>query len=320
MTYPIPEHETWYIRDPSKVSTFMDCARWYFFNYILGWQSTAINADTLFGECWHIGMEFLLLNDYSEEAVIEAHRLATGRYRQEIAETQDEIYFPKTPASILLGLAEYTQEYKDDHDKIKVLYTEIAGSVPIDEGKRLYFRMDSIIEHLEWEKKYFSWDHKSTGRSFSRMWRDAHQLSFQNGTYTHALYCLFPIHEVRGLEFSGTCFLKTKRNFERCPAWKNPRQMQVWLWQALDIWSQMDYEMERLSKCTDSDEVMEAFPMNTNNCTKFRGCPYHDFCCTWSNPLQHAHNPPLGYEVDFWDPRKKPATHTMELEWKGGEE
>jgi len=67
--------------------------------------------------------------------------------------------------------------------------------------------------------------------------------------------------------------------------------------------------MERLASCKDSDEIMMAFPRRTENCTKyFRICPYHDFCLTWSNPLQHCFEPPIGFEIDFWNPSTREET------------
>ena len=92
--------------------------------------------------------------------------------------------------------------------------------------------------------------------------------------------------------------------------------MHQWLWTVNDIWSDLEYELERLADCSAGDAILAAFPIDPTSCTKYRGCPYHDFCINWANPLQQLGQVPLGYKVDFWDPLEKESKHRMELEWK----
>jgi len=33
----------------------------------------------------------------------------------------------------------------------------------------------------------------------------------------------------------------------------------------------------------------------------------------WPNPLQRCDEPPLGFKVEYWDPRKEDARHEMEF-------
>jgi hypothetical protein len=53
--------------------------------------------------------------------------------------------------------------------------------------------------------KVFSWDHKSTSGKYinNDSWANQFYLSIQNGTYTHCLYCQYPIEDVLGIEFCG---------------------------------------------------------------------------------------------------------------------
>lgn len=60
---------------------------------------------------------------------------------------------------------------------------------------------------------------------------------------------------------------------------------------------------------------MMAFPMNDTSCTDFFGCPYHDYCMSWQNPLQRCGEPPLGFREEFWDPSAMETTHKKDLEW-----
>jgi len=202
--------------------------------------------------------------------------------------------------------------YKRDFDEFEVLYTEIAGTVPLTEDRKLHFRQDAICKGKH-TYGYFSLEHKTTGSSISRSWTQQWPLKTQVGCYTHVLYCLFPSEEVYGVRINGAGFLKTKFSFERIPIAKTKNSMQVWLWNTLFWLDQIQWNMELLNECKESDEVMMAFPMNTESCSKYFGCPYHDFCLAWHNPLKNCDEVPMGMKQEYWDPMLyRPVHHEME--------
>ncbi len=316
-TFPIPQHETWNVLDPSKMQAYMDCPRRFFWEYVAGWRRDAPNIHLHFGQAWHEAMDHLLLNDYSIESVQEAHAKLEEIYRQEFPPDVDELYEPKTPTRALLALAGYSGRFKDDLKKYEVLYTETAGTVPIAEDRILHFRMDSIVRELR-TGKITSLEHKTGSNTwrYEAQW----QLKMQVGCYTHCLYCMYPIEEVLGIIISATFFKKVKKcdstafDYTRVPVYKTPAQMNAWLWTANEVYGQIEYEYGRLADCTADDDVMRSFPCNTESCTKYLGCPYHDFCQAWSNPLSQIQvGPQPGFKIEFWDPREHEATHEMEL-------
>jgi len=74
----------------------MDCARQYFFEYVLGWRSTAPNNHLVFGSAWHAAIEHILQKGYG--AVDEAVFIFMNTYREELPPDTDELYSPKTPS------------------------------------------------------------------------------------------------------------------------------------------------------------------------------------------------------------------------------
>ena len=323
--HPITEHPSWDKRDSSKLDVFTECNRKYLFEHILGWRSEAPAHDLYFGESWHRARECQLLEGYGE--FDSAYADFIGHYRKEFDPETDEMYRPKDPTNVLNALTKFAEERQSDLEENEVLLTETSGTVPVDEKRVLYYRMDSVLRRTD-DGKVFSWDHKSTKR-FSRQWSEQFFLSIQNGTYTHCLYCMYPIKEVIGVEFCGTCFEYLKRaskersagyhiSFQRVPAWKTPDQMNVWLWNVNDLLDDLDREMDRLADCKEDDKVMMAFPMNVKSCSNYFGCPFHDFCISWPNPLQRCSEPPLGFKIEFWDPSEMETTNKRNLEWKGG--
>ena len=320
----LPEHPTWSIIDSSKLSTFLDCPRQYFFSYILGWRPDKPEHDLHFGSSWHEAREHQLLNGYDD--VEGAYMKFIKMYREKFPESTDDIFRPKDPMAVVFALQKFSEEKSRDLIDNELLYTEVSGTVPIDSKRILHYRMDSVLRNKE-TGKIFSWDHKSTSeKSLTyRWWEDSFYLGLQNGTYTHCLYCMYPIEEVTGIEFCGTGFNFLKRNQEyrislkRVDAQKSPDQMNVWLWTVNDLYNKLEDEMDKLDSCKDSDTVLMSFPMNPGACSKYRGCRFHDYCMSWSNPLRQAGEPPLGFKEEFWNPANMETTHKKNLEWKGGD-
>lgn len=323
MSFPISEQSTWAIIDSSKLDMYLDCPRKYFFEHMLGWKVDRPAHDLHFGECWHHAREHQLLYGYDD--IEGAYNAFIIPYREVFDQETDELYCPKDPIGVINALMKFSDERQSDLIENEVLYTEISGTVPVSDSRVLHYRMDSILRRKE-DDKIFSWDHKSAKR-FNRQWSEKFHLSVQNGTYTHCMYCIFPIESVIGVEFCGTAFEYLKRSskgrsagyhvtLQRVPAFKTPDQMNVWLWNVNRMLDQIEEETDRLAECKESDPVLMAFPMNTNSCTKYWGCPFHDFCISWPNPLRKCYEPPLGFKIDFWDPSAMKTTNKMNLEWK----
>lgn len=330
----LTEHPEWYIRDSSKIDDYIACARKYFYAHILGWRPDVPSHDLYFGQAWHLAREHQLLYGYDD--IIGAHGKFMGYYRQHFPPDTDSLYAPKTPTAALAALIKFSEERRNDLIENRLVeiggvkMTEIAGTVPVDEKRVLHYRMDSILERVS-NGRIFSWDHKTTKEKYivGRQWQEQFHLSIQNGTYTHCLYCMFPIDQVDGVEFCGTGFEflmrgSSKRSagyhatLVRVPTFKTPDQMNVWLWTVNDKLDDIDRDMDRLSHCSEGDSVMMAFSMNPKSCTDYKGCPFHDFCIAWPNPLQRCGFPPTGYRVEFWDPSKMEAKNVKNLTWPGG--
>ena len=332
MTFPLTERKEWSILDSSKLSDFLMCKRLYFYSYILGWTLDQPAHDLHFGESWHRAREYQLLHGY--EDVKGAYDAFLSCYRQYYAPEDDMLYVPKIPAAVLAALMKFADERRTDLIENEVVeidgqkMTEVSGTVPIDENRVLHYRLDSIMRRKS-DGMIFSWDHKTTHERYinSRQWSEGFHLSIQNGTYTHCLYCMFPIEQVLGVEFCGTGFGYLKRGsatsppgpritLRRIPAFKTPDQMNSWLWTVIDTVNDIERETDRLFHCSDSDSVLTAFPMNPNSCTSYRGCPFHDFCLSWQNPLRQCHEPPLGFREEFWNPANMRTTVKKDLTWK----
>ena len=321
--FPMTEQPTWKIRDSSKLDVYLQCPRKYFFEHMLGWKVAKPAHDLYFGNAWHVAREYQLIHGYDD--VAGAYLAFINFYRKEFDQESDELYRPKDPMAVSEALLKFADERESDLTENELIQTETSGTVPVDESRVLHYRMDSVLRRKE-DGKVFSWDHKSA-KGFNRQWSEKFYLSVQNGTYTHCLYCMYPIEDVIGVEFDGTSFEYLKRksakrdagyhiNFQQVPAFKTPEQMNTWLWNVNQYLDDIDRDEDRLSQCEEGDTTLMAFQQNPTACPNYWGCQFHDYCMSWANPLQRCFEPPLGFKVEFWDPSKMETTNKMNLEWK----
>jgi len=329
----LSEHPSWQIVDSSKMDDYLRCPRYFFYSHVLGWRLDLPNHDLYFGESWHRAREYQLIHGYEE--VEGAYQTFLDFYRKKFPEETDANYRPKVPEAAHQALLNFCITYPTDLDDNELLrnpdtgepFTEISGTVPIDDHRVLHFRMDSLLRRKK-DGKVFSWDHKTTTKYIKYSnWADQFYLSIQNGTYTHCMYCLFPIDQVLGVEFCGTGFEYLSRGsasrppgfystLRRVPAFKTPDQMNNWLFTVIDTYNNIERDFDRLSHCKESDEILQAFTMNPGGCSKYRGCEFHDFCLNVPNPLRQCQEPPFGFRVEFWDPRERDSRNKMNLEWR----
>ena len=313
------EHPTWKVIDSSKIQSYLDCPRMYFYRYILGWQSAMrVHNDKEFGRAWHKGMAFLAEqgHEYSNDNILGAYNEFLEDYRKDFSEDDDSLFKRKNATRALQAYVSYGDRWPDDHEMFETVYVEVAGSVSIHpELPPIYFRIDTVAR-LRDSGKIIILERK-TGTNPGDSWSNQWSLKTQVGTYLHVAYCLFPEDQVFGALIDGTFFgTMTKFNHDRVEVKRDKESMQVWSWNTIQIMDSIFNETDCLSKQEFYEApVMECFPMNTENCTKFWGCTYHNFCTSWANPLQRCDQPELGIKQEFWDPREEvlEAKTKMEL-------
>ena len=305
---PLEYHPTMDVNDSSKIQAFMDCPRGFFFRYIAGLESEEPNKHLVFGSAWHEAMEYLMINGLSNESVMNAYEKFMDTFLEGYPnEMMHDELAPKNPEYALKALAAYAVEYRDYDKDNETLITEIAGTVPISPERVIHAKVDTVIRAPD---GIWSLEHKTTGRN-SRPWREKWDLIVQTGTYTHLINALYPDEQVQGVKINGTVFTKSRgHDFLRIPVRKTASDMQEYLWEVNHWLDLMEWNYKELAQSSVSEPVMMAFPKNSQSCSKF-GCRYPGMCSNMCNPLQHLDEEPLGYQKNFWDPRRedKDAKH-----------
>jgi hypothetical protein len=311
---PVPQ---WDVIDSSKLTEFMSCPRKYFYRYILGWAPDIQNIHLGFGTAWHEAIEYLIQveEERTDDHIQEAFRIFLETYRLSFDETWDEENAPKNPAFAFLALGEAAARFNGL--SIKVLHTEVPGTIPITDDKVIHFKIDCIAEGLEGPDVpgkippgmigVYDW---KTSSQKSTSWGDQWRNATQPKTYIHAVNGLYGIERVFGVYMYGTAF--RKMNAKVGAGWMvqhiggPPESMMAWMWNTRHWFSMIDWSHQALAESTPDDTIMEAFPPNTTQCTaKFGTCPYIDFCEAHANPLKTCAQPPAGKVVEHWDPRDR---------------
>ena len=319
-------HPSMQVIDSTKIKSFQTCPRKFFFEHVLGWRRQNSDHDLWYGQAVHYAFEHMYSrwkernkSGYTQRDVAEGFQKFLDHYRLKFSADTDIQHSAKSPENTLIMLLNYAENYKNDD--FKVLETEISGSVAIGETpdgqiKRIFFRLDTVCEG---DRGVFILEHK-TSKWDPALWRASWTFDPQMGTGNHLLYSLYG-DKTDCLRLNGIFLkapLKTKDSetcsFTRVPMRWSGRKMQDWLVGVKYEWDEIHLELERLSKCSEGDPVMTAFPRNPNGCMKFnRVCEYMDYCSSYHNPLQHTELPD-GFDEVFWDPREQDRDYTKVVE------
>lgn len=308
------------ILDSTKLYTAQQCLRRYFFEHVLGWRPVKPNIHLHFGSAAHAALEHLLWLGHRDGGMRPEHKdpcmtVFLGEWREHVSPVDDELNAPKNPACFEWALAEYISAYYADN--FEVLWTEVAGSVPLtpDGHCWIHFKLDAVIRDNDGLLKIM--DHKTTGKPFPHDWTTDWRLSTQVGTYMHVGHCLFG-DEFHGVIVNGISLARQPRvradgkpyanqennrpRFARANIEYSPEQSERWWFDTLHTYTGILAEHERLLDCSPNEMVMRAFPCNYASCW---GCPYKRYCAAWPNPLQHCDEPPIEMIVQHWNPRDR---------------
>ncbi len=319
------------IIDSSKLTDYQTCPRKFFFAHILGWRPSGSNIHLTFGTAWHKAKEHLrwalhLEGNYSPLALQGAFKHFMAAYSVGYPEPRSwNDNATKSPISAYRGLVQYVAKYK--RDKFKVVFTEVAGTVPINnDGDHIWFKIDSLVE--EKDKGYVIYDDKTSSSDYAL--QEKFGMSFQFGTYIHAIKCYLGLSERMGhlagvvadvVTFRTAPYNKLLKSgkyssvvngkghtFNRIPIIKNSAQINRWGNEANSVVQDMKRDKLALLEEDPSDLNMRAYQCRTTSCSDYGGCPYYNLCWQAKNPMKMVEElgttAPVGFERSFWNPEE----------------
>lgn len=314
--------------DNTRISEFRRCPRFFFFRHVMHWKlNSASELALIFGGGWHAAMDVM----WSEIAEgVNEHQATQDSWEAfcdywvengmddpaEIDLERGKELSPRTPmvAREMLG-AYYTKRVSAIRE-LQILEIERPFAVPLSPTDETLFyvgRIDKIVS--PGGGKVRGIEHKTTTamrlsyRSGSRAgehrisgaFLDSFSPNSQVDGYCYALHMLYP--DKRGDVWVDASLVHAKgEDFQFIPIERRMSQLDAWLYETHRWIEDIEREKLRLQECSEADNIMAAFPKNTNSCFDFnRPCPYLDLCKARPNPLSYG-GCPTGYKEEPWDP------------------
>lgn len=301
----LPGSEVFDVIDSTKIKCFKDCPRKFFYNFVLHWRRSEPNIHLEFGTAWHLAKEHLLTTSYTAADVDEAYSIFLSHFRKYFSEHDDLTLDAKTPGNAKKALTEYAKQFGPINRQMTILATEIAGQVALSHDLMVSFKIDAVVRD---SRGVWVLDHKTSSRD-SPIYDESWFLSEQMSVYTHALHCMFPTENVRGAYVDLSVLRKSGNLHKRLPVTKTFNHLEEWHWNILQWFHFLQREYTNLTTNTHST-TLEAFPKNTESCTKYGRCPYMSLCSSCFNPIPNIEDIPEGFRREVWNP------HAGDKSWR----
>ena len=311
-------HPSIEVQDSTKQNEYMTCPRLNFLEHVLGWRKVGAGFHLDYGSAFHEGLAMLyncLKEDgcYTPGGVLQAQAAFDTAYKAAFGgEAVMGVYNDPNCATAknltngMLAIEEYAKRYSSDR-LFSVEHVETVGTIPIDVDRRLFFRLDTVLQRKS--GRYMIMEHKTASQDNSSA--QAHwPLAFQIGTYNHVLYMMYG-DAAEGVEADIIILRKKGNEFRRVPCWIQPDRMQDWLERANHYMSLFLQDLDIFVKWANTDGCVEettmpCFHKRTTSCLNYGECSFMNFCLSYHNPLKATRSvePPAGYVKQFWDPRE----------------
>lgn len=300
--------------DYSSLTTYLECPRKFFFQYVLHFRSSRPSIHLVFGSAWHYGLE----TTYAE---LKAGTPLTPADAREISirafnalwslegepHFEPDLVYPKSPARAADMYDRYWKQHLDSDLEKTVLGVESPFTIDlsvITPGMPNYIgRLDLVFEHQDGSLEVV--DHK-TASSINKITGPGFNSSFQTDGYLTAGHMFYD--KLPEVTYRVALCQKTKIAFEDFTFSKRQSALDRFLQDLINHCSSIINNLKLLEidqdKSSDKSYIMPAFLRKPGYaCTSyFSTCPYFDLCNFRNNPMTWKDSPPQGYSVNEWDP------------------
>jgi hypothetical protein len=310
--------------DYSSLSTYLDCPRKFFFQYILHMRSRVKSIDLVFGSAWHYGLEitYRAIMNGAKLSTIDATEMSRKAFNLywliegEPHFPDNDIIFPKSPGHAANMFHEYWMSFLTEDSERKIVGVEIPFSLHLDDDLPSYIgRKD-----LAWiEKDQLSVvDHKTT-KSISAITLPGFQSSMQSAGYITAGKLYFD--KLPRMIYNVALCQKSRIGFERFVVMLRDAACDRFLDDLMYHMQGILNELDTLEDDLNAHKESKLYnPTSFKRCPGyactqyFRLCPYFDLCQMRNNPLLWMEKPPTGYAIEEWHPEDHDAKITKMLE------
>ena len=280
--------------DNSKRSTWKECKRKYYYNYVRHIETLFGSSALRYGTVWHAGQEayykHVMENGWKKDG--EALRAAAVAMKEswEFESRGKQFYVDyRTLENGLSALVQYLGHYAFDEGFIEVLQVESEFRLemgPTSEEKKMFpflqpFHFTGKRDlKVRMDGRIWIYEHKTTGNAIDDQVRKLHRSAQVMGYFFSEDVLLkdddkpegvlVSIHHLSSRKSKVTNqYGATKIDFRRVPQIFNRNDIAQWKLSFFDAAQEIQIATE--NKC---------FPMNHDSCFNYGSCPYLDLCET----------------------------------------
>lgn len=275
--------------DNTRMSAFRKCPRMFYLRHVKHLVPKKISMAPEYGIRIHD-----VLKDYYADPSLDITELTLHYFADWEDNPFDEKRTKSNAVTIMRG---YVKNYPKE--PWEVIANELPFELPLGETASYQFyligRIDLIVQM---HGALYGMDHKTTTR-LGDTYFNAFKPNQQIEGYLWGSKQMFGVDNVQGFFINAILVAKTKTNYKRHLTTRTKAQIQEFEHHTL-TW--MQYIQDRIDLYQRYSHMRDvAFPMATEACSYFGGCPYKDACLAQLNP----HVLETQYVEDPWDPRKE---------------
>lgn len=289
--------------DSTKLSTYIECPRKFFYQHVMGWQPLGVQTVLVFGQAWHKALELLMSSSTSEytedlvEAAFEQGFMPVFRGTEEV--------FPRTVDRARSALLGWSRQWFRDLEFYEVLAVERLATLTLLGDYILFGKLDAEIRDRETGEE-FVLEHKTCSQS-----SDAWELRLQIGAYLAMTEHPVIVDELILLKNTGArggrLFDFNRQTIDFIEEHNRSWHFDVGRWM-----ERLAGDFNCLAACQGNWAAVLpwCFPRSIGSACNTYGkrCIYSNLCREPTTPDCHS-MPPIGFTVRHWDPRQKESTN-----------
>lgn len=266
--------------DSTSLKLASDCLRKYYYVMMEGWQSKELSVHLRFGQHYATALEHYHKAKAEGASHDEALYLVVKEALEDTFDTvvNDEgetVRVPwesshnlKTRGNLIRTIVWYLETFEEDTCSTYILSDGRAGveysfKLPVDNGVVFSGHIDRLVNYAQ---GIYVQDQKTTGSTITARYFEGFAPDIQMSMYTFAGKAIYDI-PVKGVIIDAAQIAVGFSRFERGFTFRDEPQLNEW-------YDTMMRKIEETQRATRE----QYFPMNTQACGNYGGCPFRQVC------------------------------------------
>ncbi len=266
--------------DSTSLKLASDCLRKYYYVMMEGWQSKELSVHLRFGQHYATALEHYHKAKAEGASHDEALYLVVKEALEDTFDTVvndegNQVRVPwesshnlKTRGNLIRTIVWYLETFEEDTCSTYILSDGRAGveysfKLPVDNGVVFSGHIDRLVNYAH---GIYVQDQKTTGSTITARYFEGFAPDIQMSMYTFAGKAIYDI-PVKGVIIDAAQIAVGFSRFERGFTFRDEPQLNEWY----------DTMMRKIEE-TQAATREQYFPMNTQACGNYGGCPFRQVC------------------------------------------